>query len=136
MFYRCRNINIYGKFLNSRNLQEEEQSCPSNDNEDDDEPEQEKIKNSTNIFPLLLGFDQYEYSNNLIQFFAYLRINDFGKIDNISFTISIETDEKFRNLENEVIKIICTSENNNIVDESMYIFNCSRSYIKQNAIIL
>ena len=135
LFYRCRNINIYGKFLNSRKLQEddtsyeeEEQSSPSNDNGDDDEPEQEKIKNSTNIFPLLLGFDQYEYSNNLIQFFAYLRIIDFGKIDNISFPISIETDEKLRNLENEVIKITCTSGNDNVGDESIYIFNCSRSY--------
>ena len=135
LFYRCRNINIYEKFLNSRKLQEddtsyeeEEQSSPSNDNGDDDEPEQEKIKNSTNIFPLLLGFDQYEYSNNLIQFFAYLRIIDFGKIDNISFPISIETDEKLRNLENEVIKITCTSGNDNVGDESIYIFNCSRSY--------
>ena len=135
LFYRCRNINIYEKVLNSRKLQEddtsyeeEEQSSPSNDNGDDDEPEQEKIKNSTNIFPLLLGFDQYEYSNNLIQFFAYLRIIDFGKIDNISFPISIETDEKLRNLENEVIKITCTSENDNVGDESIYIFNCSRSY--------
>ena len=135
LFYRCRNINIYGKFLNSRKLQEddtsyeeEEQSSPSNDNGDDDEPEQEKIKNSTNIFSLLLGFDQYEYSNNLIQFFAYLRIIDFGKIDNISFPISIETDEKLRNLENEVIKITCTSGNDNVGDESIYIFNCSRSY--------
>jgi hypothetical protein len=108
--------------------EEEEQSSPSNDNGDDDEPEQEKIKNSTNIFSLLLGFDQYEYSNNLIQFFAYLRIIDFGKIDNISFPISIETDEKLRNLENEVIKITCTSENDNVGDESIYIFNCSRSY--------
>ena len=135
LFYRCRNINIYEKFLNSRKLQEddtsyeeEEQSSPSNDNGDGDEPEQEKIKNSTNIFSLLLGFDQYEYSNNLIQFFAYLRIIDFGKIDNISFPISIETDEKLRNLENEVIKITCTSGNDNVGDESIYIFNCSRSY--------
>jgi hypothetical protein len=135
LLYKFRNINIYEKFLNSKKLQEndtayeeEEHIIPSNDNVDDDEPEKEKTKNSTNIFPLLLGFDQYEYSNNLIQFFAYLRIIDFGKIDNISFPISIETDEKLRNLENEVIKITCTSGNDNVGDESIYIFNCSRSY--------
>ena len=70
LLYKFRNINIYEKFLNSKNLQEndtayeeEEHIIPSNDNVDDDEPEKEKTKNSTNIFPLLLGFDHYEYSN-------------------------------------------------------------------------
>ena len=137
LFYRCRNINIYGKFLNSRKLQEddtsyeeEEQPISSNDDNDNDEPEQEKTKNSTNIYPLLLGFDHYEYSNNLIQFFAYLRIIDFGKIDNISFPISIESEGQLRNLENEVINIICTQEDKNVGDESIYMFNCSRSYNK------
>jgi len=139
LFYRYRNINIYKKILNSRKLQEidisygeENQTSPSNEDEDDDddEPEQEKSKNSTNIFPLFLGFDQYEYSNNLIQFFSYLRLIYFEKIYNISFPISIETDGKLRYLENEVIKIICTSENNIVGDESISIFNCSRPYNK------
>jgi hypothetical protein len=135
--YKFRNINIYEKFLNSKKLQEndtayeeEEHIIPSNDNVDDDEPEKEKTKNSTNIFPLLLGFDHYEYSNNLIKFFAYLRINDYWEIYNISFPISIESDRNLRNLEDEVINIICTKEDNNIDDESIYIFNCSNSYNK------
>ena len=53
-----------------------------------------------------------------------------GKIYNISFPISIESDRNLRNLEDEVINIICTKEDNNIDDESIYIFNCSNSYNK------
>jgi len=118
LFPICKNKNIYKKVINSRKLQIKETILPS-----------EMCEEEYTIFPhLLLGFDQYDYSNNLIQFLAYLRIIDCSEIYNISFPISIKSDGRLRNMEEEFINITCIRESNFSNDKNIFYFNCSNPY--------
>lgn len=116
LFYSCRNINIYEKFSNSRKLEgdddstndsnEEEEENNTSDEVDDDQKENENENSTYIIPPLLFGFDQYEFSNNTIQFVAYIRIIEFGEIYNITLPISIESDQKLRNLKKKTLILL------------------------------
>ena len=79
--------------------------------------------------PLLLGFDQYEYSYNYIQFYTYLRIIGFPYIYNISFPVSIKSNGRLRNLEENILNITCTNDNTSNYDY-IYYFICSKPYNK------
>jgi len=78
----------------------------------------------------LIGFDQYKYSNNLIQFFTYIKIINFWKIDYISFHISIESEEKLSNLDENNINITCIIIGVLGIDKNIYYYNCSNPYNK------
>ena len=109
-FTSCKKINMYENVLDSRKLNE-----------------------NTSIFPaLLLGFDQYRYSHNLIQFLVHSLIIDFWGIDYISFPISIKSNDRLRNLEEEVIYINCIKKQGiyNYYYGNIYYYNCSNSYYK------
>ena len=80
--------------------------------------------------PLLLGFDQYEYSEHLIQFSTHLSIIYFWDIYNISFPISINSYGRLRNLEEEIIYVTCDKNLEFQYDESSYYFNCVKPYNK------
>ena len=83
------------------------------------------------IFPvLLIGFDQYVYSNNSIQFFAHLKIINFWDIYNLSFPISIKSYGRLRNLEEEIIYMTCNKNLEFENNESLYYFNCVKPYNK------
>jgi hypothetical protein len=96
-------------------------------NEDFKHLEEDNISTS-----LLLGFDQYEYSNNLIQFLAYLRIIDFWEIENITFPISIKSNGRLRNLEENVVNMTCIKDS--VFEDDYYniynYYNCSYPYNK------
>ena len=80
--------------------------------------------------PLLLGFDQYEYSEDIIQFSTHLSIIYFWDIYNISFPISINSYGRLRNLEEEIIYVTCNKSLEFQYDESSYYFNCVKPYNK------
>ena len=93
--------------------------------------ESESEEKGTFFLPLLLGFDQYQYSNNFIQFFTYLRIIDFWEIYNISFPISVKSNGRLRNLEENIVNITCVKTNKfKIDDNNTYYFNCLKPYNK------
>ena len=109
--------------------------CPILLDENNTDYEENESGSNSNVgtffLPLLLGFDQYQYSNNFIQFFTYLRITDFWEIYNISFPISIKSNGRLRNLEENVVNITCVKTNEFKVDDNnTYYFNCLRPYNK------
>lgn len=95
----------------------------------------EIYNNSTDVFlssihdAILLGFDQYEYSKNLITFFMYLTFGD-NKIDlnNVTFKVSITYNRSLRILEEEA-NIYCNHYNKNNVINDIYIMNCTGNAI-------
>ena len=95
-----------------------------------DETNSDELTNYFGDKDILLGFDQYKYSNNLIQFFTYIKIINFWKIDYISFHISIESEEKLSNLDENNINITCIIIGVLGIDKNIYYYNCSNPYNK------
>jgi hypothetical protein len=155
LIYASRNIDTYKKLFNSRKLGEndtiendtiendtlENDTIEINDgtqkidstNEEVDTKTVESGNYTYNISQLLLlGFDRYRYNdtNNLIQFYTYIKIVGLEEIENISFTVSITSNRSLRNLEEEEVNIIGTKEGNMVGDKNTYSFNCTGEYNK------
>ena len=153
LIYGSRNIDTYKKLFNSRKLGEndtiendtiendtlENDTIEINDgtqkidstNEEVDTKTVESGNYTYNISQLLLlGFDRYRYNdtNNLIQFYTYIKIVGLEKIENISFPVSITSNASLRNLEEEEVNIIGIKEGNMTGDKNAYSFNCTGKY--------
>ena len=132
-----KNINVYKKFLNLRKLDEGDTSDNNSLTEEIESTYEENytdlatIWNSTYNIPqlLLYGFDRYQYNNTnkLIQFYTYIKIDGLEPIHNISFPVSIKSNRRLRDLEEEEVDIIGIKEGN---IKNVYFFNCKGEYNK------
>ena len=136
-----KNINVYKKFLNLRKLDEGDTSDNNSLTEEIDSTYEENyselptIWDSTyNIPPqlLLFGFDRYQYNNTnkLIQFYTCIKIDGLDTIYNISFPVTIKSNRRLRDLEEEEVNIIGIKEGNMNYDKNVYFFNCKGEYNK------
>ena len=136
-----KNINVYKKFLNLRKLDEGDTSDNNSLTEEIDSTYEENyselptIWDSTyNIPPqlLLFGFDRYQYNNTnkLIQFYTYIKIDGLATKDNISFPVTIKSNRRLRDLEEEEVNIIGINEGNIKDEKNVYFFNCKGEYNK------
>ena len=136
-----RNINLYKKFLNLRKLDEGDTSDNNSLTEEIDSTYEENyselptIWDSTyNIPPqlLLFGFNRYQYNNTnkLIQFYTYIKIDGLATKDNISFPVTIKSNRRLRDLEEEEVNIIGINEGNIKDEKNVYFFNCKGEYNK------
>ena len=133
-----KNINVYKKFLYLRKLDEGDTSDNNSLTEEIESTYEENytdlatIWNSTYNIPqlLLLGFDQYNYTNKSIQFYTYIKIDGLEPIHNISFPVSIKSNRRLRDLEEEEVDIIGIKEGNMNNDKNVYFFNCKGEYNK------
>ena len=132
-----KNINVYKKFLNLRKLDEGDTSDNNSLTEEIESTYEENytdlatIWNSTYNIPqlLLYGFDRYQYNdtNKSIQFYTHIKIDGLEPIHNISFPVSIKSNRRLRDLEEEEVDIIGIKEGN---IKNVYFFNCKGEYNK------
>ena len=87
---------------------------------------QGRINLKSNSLPnfLLLGFDNYDYSNNAIKFLTHLRVSCYhDPVEVISVIVNIYKN-KLRNLQESNVKIDCIKASKNDLD--IYTFNCTK----------
>ena len=136
-----KNIYVYKKFLYLRKFDEGDTSDNNSLTEEIDSTYEENyselptIWDSTyNIPPqlLLFGFNRYQYNNTnkLIQFYTYIKIDGLATKDNISFPVTIKSNRRLRDLEEEEVNIIGINEGNIKDEKNVYFFNCKGEYNK------
>ena len=88
---------------------------------------QGRINQKSHSLPnlLLLGFDNYEYTNNSIKFLTHLRVSCFpDDVENIRVIANIYNNSRLRNLQETKVEIDCTNPTKKSLD--IYTFICSK----------
>ncbi len=90
--------------------------------------ENEQNRNSTELGTILLGFDNYSFTSNIINFFAYIKYFNSDPEKDLSFNLHITRNKNLRYLDNEDIQVAhCELIITN--PEGMCKYNCSAENI-------